>query len=440
MVSFGRVLIVAAMLFASGCGIDTNQPTATTAQAGSAAVATTAGVATTAAVGLVSPGMVGEAAIADNFDGTSGLIPETKPALVVTDPMLGAFRMFCTAGQLVRDDPLVYPGQPGVSHLHQFFGNTGTNANSTYQSLRTTGGTTCGQSSTPFNRSAYWFPAMLDGVGNVVKFDYITLYYKRNAASDPLCSLSSAKHLGQCVDLPNGLKFVFGYNMQTLSVGDGMAFWTCWIDENGTPPPSGATGRYSNLADLAAAGCPVGAHIVVAASGPNCWDGVNLDAADHRSHMSYGTGPWYSPQLFNACPADHPYMIPDMEVLVHFTVDANLATWHLVSDEMVAGARAGSTFHMDYWEGWSPTVKAMWHAGCINLHLSFPMGQRVALSSLPGTTNPPPPSAPAPVPAPTPAPTPTTQVCPDGSVIPLTQACPQPLLASKPGKGVGRKK
>ena len=46
------------------------------------------------------------------------------------------------------------------------------------------------------------------------------------------------------------------------------------------------------------------------------------------------------------------------------------AKWHFSSDEMVPGAVNGSTFHVDYWEAWSPTVKTMWTNGCINLHLS----------------------------------------------------------------------
>ena len=31
-------------------------------------------------------------------------------------------------GQLKADDPIVYPGQPGRSHLHQFFGNDAADA------------------------------------------------------------------------------------------------------------------------------------------------------------------------------------------------------------------------------------------------------------------------------------------------------------------------
>jgi hypothetical protein len=37
-------------------------------------------------------------------------------------------RTACQFSHMAFDDPIVYPGQPGKSHLHVFFGNTGTNA------------------------------------------------------------------------------------------------------------------------------------------------------------------------------------------------------------------------------------------------------------------------------------------------------------------------
>jgi hypothetical protein len=313
---------------------------------------------------------------------------------------------------------------------------------------------------------------MLDGVGHVVKPDFIKLYYKRNANIDPLCSQANTPSLGQCVDLANGIRYAFGYNMNT---GEGfansaMVFYSCVPSEDGTVSNGTATGRYWNLAEVAAAGCPVGAQVVVAANSPQCWDGMNLDTADHRSHMAYASGPYYAAQQWRACVGTgavpgHPYMMPNMEVLIQFTVDANLKTWHLSSDEMVPGALPGSTFHVDYWEAWSPTIKARWHAACINQALScggaaidntynggvggaiaggdtpwpngFPKHQLVAVSSLAGTTSS------TPTTTPTTPTTPTTQVCPDGSVIPLTQACPvsSPAPANKGGgKAIGRKK
>jgi hypothetical protein len=40
------------------------------------------------------------------------------------------------------DDPIVFPGQPGASHMHDFFGNETTNAYST-QSSMLAGATNC---------------------------------------------------------------------------------------------------------------------------------------------------------------------------------------------------------------------------------------------------------------------------------------------------------
>jgi predicted xylan-binding protein with Ca-dependent carbohydrate-binding module/uncharacterized protein DUF1996 len=68
----------------------------------------------------------------------------------------GDFRTRCTPSHFAFDDPIVYPGQSGQSHMHVFFGNTGSNANSTSESLRTTGNSTCRGGT--INRSSYWVP------------------------------------------------------------------------------------------------------------------------------------------------------------------------------------------------------------------------------------------------------------------------------------------
>jgi hypothetical protein len=373
---------------------------------------------------VVTPptGTSGETTIADNFDvsqateptwygpnGRGGIAPASA------DPV-GAFREFCSPGQLLREDPLVYPG--GVSpHLHQFFGNLGTNSNSNYTSLRTTGQSTCGNrgSSTPTNRSAYWMPAMLDGAGHVVKPDYMNLYYKRNPLSDPYCKSPDLGGAGICTDLPNGIRFVFGANMKTMTDGptdvnsqnhDAITF-QCWASFDGTVGNNGANGYYHSMEEVRLAGCPIGARLMIIAAAPNCWDGKNLDSADHRSHMSWSNGPMYPGQFFRACPSDHPYVIPNLEVQVAYTIDQNFrdGKWLLDSDRQMNATGMnvvpGSTWHMDYWEAWSPTVKATWHKTCINLKLScaggdlgdgsqilkadhypntdFPIGQKVAV-------------------------------------------------------------
>jgi hypothetical protein len=340
-----------------------------------------------------STGTSGETAIADNFTGGTeptwyGPTGRGGTPFPSADPV-GAFRMFCAAGQLLKDDPMVYPGQTnGSPHLHQFFGNLGANANSNYTSLRTTGGTTCGQSSTPINRSAYWMPAMLDGAGHVVKPDYMNLYYKRMPKSDPLNKSPDLGGTGIQTDLPNGIRFVFGANMKTMTDGptdinsqnhDAITF-QCWGSEDGTVSNNGLNNFYHSMEEVRVAGCPVGARLMIVAAAPNCWDGINLDTPDHRSHMHFSDGPMYPGQFFRACPSSHPYAIDNLEVQVAFTIDANFTAgkWLLDSDrqmrEMGMNVVAGSTWHMDYWEAWSPTVKATWHRTCINQRFSCSSG------------------------------------------------------------------
>jgi hypothetical protein len=317
----------------------------------------------------------GEASIADNFDPNLGIEPfdnggSQQGSLPPVSPEeVGAFRMSCAAGHLAKDDPIVYPGQPGASHLHQFWGNTLTNASSNYSSLRTIGGTTCGSpNSAPINRTAYWMPAMLDGVGNAVKPYFINTYYKQFPANDPRCGKG-------CLPLPNGLKFVYGYNMKTMSggpndpLGANIMRFECWADDIGTPA---VAGFWHNLADVAKAGCPVGARLNIFGFAPDCWDGQHTDSADHRSHMTYGDA--------GICPADHPYKVPQWMVQVRFVVDANFAKWLLSSDQQMAQQMGtpvvpGSTLHFDYFEAWSPLIKQRWQTKCIDAHLTCSGGE-----------------------------------------------------------------
>jgi len=67
---------------------------------------------------------------------------EPRPALPPGPLHDGIFLSVCLPSHVAKDDPIVHPGEPGASHQHEFFGNTTTDANSTYESLRA-GGTTC---------------------------------------------------------------------------------------------------------------------------------------------------------------------------------------------------------------------------------------------------------------------------------------------------------
>jgi hypothetical protein len=383
-----RAGMILGLTLAAGCGTNGATPSATAPENSSTSTTVTAASPpppTTAPV--PSPSLAGEVAIADNFNVNDGLeLASGTGAIAPPSPDdVSGFRFMCKPGQVSRDDPVVYPGQPGASHVHQFWGNTGTNANSNYQSLRTSGQSTCDNrgSNIALNRSAYWMPAMLDGAGHVVEPDMINTYYKQLPHSSPNCSSApSATSIGICVDIPNGLRFVFGYNMATGTGGPNdltsMEHWSmwyeCWSDLVGTPSPvASAAGHFSTIADVVAAGCPSGGVLVAQAVIPVCWDGKNLDSADHRSHLAA-----YLPDTANGvrCPDDHPYVLPSLQMRAEYTTDDNFVAgkWHLSSDEMVSGIKAGATLHFDYFEAWSPTIKDAWFRNCIDKHLTCAEG------------------------------------------------------------------
>jgi Domain of unknown function (DUF1996) len=313
---------------------------------------------------IPSPSLAGLAEIKSNFDIDTELVPSwgTGAIPVTAAPdTVGAFRFICTAGQLAKDDPIVYPGQAGRSHLHQFFGNTGANASSTYESLRTTGDSTCNNK---LNRSAYWMPAMMNGKGKVVRPDHISIYYKRRPANDPVCQVEGTA----CVDLPRGLRFVFGHNMLDPKASPtGAAYFNC-------DGPTATSGHYPSIVS-AAKNCPTGNKLGAVINAPNCWDGKNLDSSDHRSHVAYQSyGDWGYPK----CPTTHPYVIPTFTMGVWYTTDDDLdrsgtwdgtrPTWHLSSDVMPGAPMMlpGSSFHADWFGAWDDSVMKMWSDNCIN--------------------------------------------------------------------------
>jgi hypothetical protein len=279
--------------------------------------------------------------------GGNGQLPPTAAPDVV-----GAFRFMCEPGQISYDDPIVYPNQPGKSHLHQWFGNTAANASSTYRSLRTSGDSTCVNI---LNRSAYWMPAMLDGRGHVVRPDYVSVYYKRL----PKDSADCRRQGKECVPLPRGLRFIFGYDMLTGKTPTGGSYFNC-------DGPSAKPGHYTTITE-AAANCPAGNRLGASISAPGCWDGKRLDSPNHRDHTA---NPSYGSWGYLRCPASHPYVIPSFTMGAWYTVGAERAdSWYLSSDEMPGMARmpAGSTFHADWFGAWDDDVMAEWTAHCIDM-------------------------------------------------------------------------
>lgn len=322
---------------------------------------------------IISPSTEGALQFTTSFDIAKGLKPSwgtgAIPALYQKDRSEGAFRFTCAGdGPLKYDDPLLYHGQSGKSHLHLFWGNNSASAFTTSATLAASGSSNCNNSTFALNRSLYWMPAMINDQGQVVRADLIDVYYKRMTSRSAACTPGSKVVEGICVGLPNDIRFIFGWNMLAPSAKVVGASWYC---------SKGDSKHYDNLDEVFNSGCTVGATLIADTIAPSCWDGKNLDSADHRSHMSY---PSYGNWGYRKCDAAHPYLIPTEENKAFWTVTDDMigtradgthfSRVRLSSDAMIPSAKPGQTLHADYIEKWDGRAKALWLANCIEKALS----------------------------------------------------------------------
>jgi hypothetical protein len=247
---------------------------------------------------------------------------------------IGAFRTECFYSHMGYNDPLVFPGQPGVSHLHAFFGNTITDANSTSESLRTSGKSTCRGGLA--NRSAYWVPALIDtATGAPLKPARGSMYYKSGYGGVKPQDIKP---------FPQGLRMLAG-NAKATTLQEN-AYWGC------------ANVYLGKLASIP--NCAAGDNVIMTVAFPQCWNGKDIDSTDHRSHMTYPT-----PGV--GCPATHPVAIPEITFNIFYKVPSTgTAKWRLASDMYDASMPGGMSAHADYMEAWQPEIVKTWVTNCSN--------------------------------------------------------------------------
>lgn len=190
------------------------------------------------------------------------------------------FIVQCAYSHSLPDDPIVSFGQPGASHLHDFCGNTTTNANSTYQSLLqgpSTAGTPAG-----VDNAAYWMPAMWIGQQRYVP-KYMRIYYKRDAPS-PV----------KVVAFPPGAKMIAGDKNRTTP-SPGIVSFSCGAGTPGDSPTSGQP-PYPCAGSIGGDDSKDG--LVGRVIFPHCWDGNGTDPTDFTGYGATCPAGWkYVPRL-----------------------------------------------------------------------------------------------------------------------------------------------
>ena len=135
--------------------------------------------------------------------------------------------------------------------------------------------------------AAYWVPTLFDPAGHAVEPVRTVIYYRRRTVQPAAA-------------FPAGLRMIAG-DAHATEPQLGVASWDC-----------GFSGSYTRTPYIPT--CPPGRRTMLAlhVAFPNCWNGRDLDSADHRSHMAYGE--------LGLCPPSHPVEVPTINLNLRYPV------------------------------------------------------------------------------------------------------------------------
>ncbi|MCW2943213.1 MAG: hypothetical protein JWN00_6198 [Actinomycetia bacterium] len=166
------------------------------------------------------------------------------------------------------DNFIVAPGvSNGAHHTHDYVGNLSTDGFSTDQSLQAAG-TTCQRG----DKSAYFWPVLRirgqgndtgqDGnVGTILQPASVRLQFRGNNGA-------------KVAAMPSFLRAITGNAKAASQAGvNANAKWTCTGFEDRT------TTKYPL--------CPGNSKVERILDFPSCWDGTNIDSANHRTHIVF---------------------------------------------------------------------------------------------------------------------------------------------------------
>jgi hypothetical protein len=253
---------------------------------------------------------------------------KTKPEPAGNAGNLPEFRADCTYSHRRADDPIVFPGLPGASHMHSFVGNKAVDADTVAGDLQKFTATTCKPT---VDHSAYWVPTLYEAATKKpVETTGFRVYYR-----------SLRKNSKNIMPMPNGLRLIAGDAKKKA------------------PTPRGAQGQFycafygpgnidgdsrSSNGNWPICGKPASLHYMM--QFPDCWDGKHLDSPHHKEHVAFGTEA--------SCPASHPVRIPALTFDIAYGAKGTKAGYYLSSDP---AGRSASSMHGDAFVMWD--AKAM---------------------------------------------------------------------------------
>jgi hypothetical protein len=326
---------------------------------------------------------------------------QVLPTIATTGGWKGIMRINCEFDHAAYNDPVVYPGQVDGSVLNMFYGNKNVDSSTTHDSLLANPQAGC--SGSTLNRSAYWMPALLSP-----KYNQTNGARVLDASGAPAWDVVKAK-VGEGDRTAAAAHEVFYYS---AAVSDLSSIWAAPIglrivagDLGGMPsktPQSTAIARWhcQSWDSSDAANGPWSSSIPECKAPdmlrfdvffPSCWNGVDLDTADHQSHMAYPSGTNNNVK----CPSSHPY--PIVRVSYHFAfplfpdqldpVSKTSKGFRLASDlYTVSGNNGGLSLHGVWMNGWNPEAMDLLLKGCVRGQRDCHDGNFAVTSATSGTS------------------------------------------------------
>ena len=239
----------------------------------------------------------------------------------VTNPPNATYKEFpseCAPVRTTQKPPFAGLAPAGTGY--DVFGSTGTTP--APPGRTPSGSTSC---LNPGDRSTYWVPQLTQG-GKAITPESFQMLYK--AAVDDYTSVQP---------FPAGLRILTGGKGAVPSAAaESSVSWSCTGYDSPQLPSPGT--------------CHDGDRLIGKIASPGCWDGRRLDAAGHRSHLTWPAA--------GACPASYPVAIPTMLVRVVYPIDVSRAV-------RVSGL-AGDQYGFGAITGWQPKVLKALVKDCIN--------------------------------------------------------------------------
>ncbi|GAB3860363.1 DUF1996 domain-containing protein [Dactylosporangium cerinum] len=248
---------------------------------------------------------------------------DPAPANAVRVP---EFNASCTYSHSRKDDPIVFPGLPGASHMHSFIGNRSTDANSTADTLLANAGTSCAPAP---DLSAYWVPTLYER-GVAVEPKAVVVYYGSRLTDS-----------SRTVPFPQGFRMIAGdAKLQAPTPAGTVNQFYC----------AGPGGEIGRSADGNWPRCAPGASLLFQLVFQDCWDGVHLDSPTHKGHVAY--------TYDGTCSGAFPVAIPSVSFVIAYPTPGS-------ADGFTLSSGMASSFHGDSFFAWDNAAQGHRVKNCI---------------------------------------------------------------------------